>query len=127
MKLCSKIIWLIAIAHSVSPVYTFGRNSEPQTMDEQPVLRLEQDWLKALTERDRVSLNCILADEFVDCSWHGELRTKQQILAALGERAAYPQRLDDLKVSRYQQTAIVRGINIVTDQTGRGPDVNSLH
>jgi hypothetical protein len=119
MKLRSKIIWLIAIALSVSPVCTFGRNSEPQTLDEQPVLRLEQDWLKALTERDRVSLNRILADEFVDCSWHGELRTKQQILAELGERAAYPQRLDDLKVSRYQQTAIVRGINIVTDQTGR--------
>ena len=85
MNLCSKIICLIgivAIALSVSPVYTFGRTSEPQTLDEQPVLRLEQDWLKALTERDRVSLNRILADEFVDCSWRGELRTKRQSLAS---------------------------------------------
>jgi hypothetical protein len=72
-----------------------------------------------LTERDRAALDRILADDFMNSTWKGELRDKRQMLEGLAKPVRYSQRLDDLKVNLYQETAIVRGINIVTDQTGR--------
>ena len=119
MKLHLRMICLAAIASVVSPAFTFARNPEWQKPDEQTVLRIEHDWLKALTERDRVTLDRILADDFMNSTWKGELRDKRQIFEGLAKPVEYSQRLDDLKVNLYQETAIVRGINIVTDQTGR--------
>ncbi len=119
MKLRLGMICLAAIASLISPAFAFGRNPERQKLDEQTVLRIEHDWLKALTERDRAALDRILAGDFMNSTWKGELRDKRQMLEGLAKPVRYSQRLDDLKVNLYQETAIVRGINIVTDQTGR--------
>ncbi len=72
-----------------------------------------------MTERDRAALDPVLADDFMNSTWKGELLDKRQMLEGLAKPVRYCHRLDDLKVNLYQKTAIVRGINIVTDQSGR--------
>jgi len=50
-----------------------------------------------LTERDRAALDRVLADDFVNSTWKGELLDKRQMLEGLAKPVRYCQRLDDLK------------------------------
>lgn len=80
-------------------------------------LQFEHDWLKALEQSDGAALDCMLADEFKDTSWKGELRAKSQVLRELpGRRAQYKQTLADLDADLFGDTAVVRGVNVITDQ-----------
>src|SRR5207249_958895 len=83
------------------------------------VLRFERDWLRALVERDRATLDRILADDFIDSNWKGELRNKSQVLAGLSKLVPCLQRLQDVKIKLYQDVVVARGLNIISDQTGR--------
>ncbi|SRR6266478_1384828 len=65
------------------------------------------------------TLDRILSDDFIDSTWKRELRNKRQMLEELDKPLSYSRHLDDLKVNLYQATAIVRGMNIIRDQTGR--------
>ena len=79
-------------------------------------LQFEHDWLKALEQSDAAALDCMLADEFKDTSWKGELRPKSQVLRELpGRRAQYEQTLADLDADLFGDTAVVRGVNVITD------------
>ena len=80
-------------------------------------LQFEQDWLKALQQNDAAALDCILADDFTDTSWKGELRPKSQVLRELsGRPAPYKQTLCDLEANLVGDVAVVRGINVIADQ-----------
>ena len=117
MNLISKMISLGTIAFCFR--LAVGEAQNRQQADEQTVVRIEDDWLKALSERDRATLDRILSDDFMDSTWKGELRNKRQMLEEVDKPARYSQHLVDLKVNLYQATAIVRGTNIIRDQTGR--------
>jgi hypothetical protein len=94
------------------------REHAAEPAEVQAALRFEDDWLRALMERDSAALERILADDFVDVTWRGELHTKQDALRALAHRPAFEQRLDSLHVSLYEPTAVVRGVNVVSDSRG---------
>ena len=80
-------------------------------------LQFEQDWLKALEQSDVAALDCMLANEFKDTSWKGELRPKSQVLRELsGRRAQYKQTLCDLDADIVGDSAVVHGVNVITDQ-----------
>ena len=87
--------------------------------DEDTVLRIEHEWLRALVEHDRATLDKILADDFVDSNWKGELRTKSQVLEGLGRARPYSQHLRDIKIQLYGSTAVVRGLNEIGGKNGR--------
>jgi len=110
--------WL-TIALSVSAGLAFSREISAQDRDKRTVLRIEHDWLRALVERDRATLDRILADDFMDSSWKGELRNKRQVLAGLSKRLPYSQHLQDVQIKLYGDAAVVRGLNMVSDQNGR--------
>src|SRR5262249_816361 len=111
------IAWVVA-ALSIFLASAFGGEMPVQNRDEQAVLRIEQEWLRALVERDRPTVDTILADDFVDSNWKGELRTKRQVLEGLGTPNPYSQHLQDMKVQLYGSIAVARGLNEISDKNG---------
>ena len=109
----------VTIALSIFPALAFGREIPVQDRNERAVLRIEHDWLRALVVRDRVALDRILADDFMDSNWKGELRNKWQVLAGLSKPLPYSQRLQDVKINLYQDVAVARGLNVISDQNRR--------
>ena len=109
----------VTIALSIFPALAFGREIPVQDRNERAVLRIEHDWLRALVVRDRVALDRILADDFMDSNWKGELRNKWQVLAGFSKPLPYSQRLQDVKINLYQDVAVARGLNVISDQNRR--------
>jgi len=108
------VLWLsisgvtISAAVPCPATYHFSQDS---------ALQFEHDWLNALQQNDAAALDCILADEFEDTSWKGELRPKSQVLRELsGRPAQYKQTLCDLEVDLVADVAVVHGVNVITDQ-----------
>src|SRR5207249_11708131 len=61
----------------------------------------------------------ILADDFVDSSWKGEVGTKRQVLERLSKPLPYSQHLRNVKVTFYGSIALARGLNEIRDKNGR--------
>src|SRR5206468_3994183 len=110
--------WL-TIALLICPALAFSREISVECHDERTVLRIEHGWLRALVERDRATLEQMLADDFIDSSWKGEVRNKSQVLAGLSKAVPYWQPLQDVKIKFYQDVAVARGLNMISDQNGR--------
>ena len=109
----------VTIALSIFPALAFGREIPVQDRNERAVLRIEHDWLRALVVRDRAALDRILADDFMDPNWKGELRNKWQVPAGLSKPLPYSQRLRDVEINVYQDVAVARGLNVISDQNAR--------
>jgi hypothetical protein len=104
---------------SIFPASAFSHEMPVQGRNERTVLGIEREWLRALVQRDRATLDRILADDFVDSNWKGELRTKSQMLEGLGTSSPYLQHLRDVKVDLYRSMAVARGLNEIRDKDGR--------
>lgn len=105
-----------AIASSC-PAYPAGT----WKLDNASALVFEQKWLDILNRKDAAALDCILAPDFADTSRKGALRPKTQVLRELSQREEqdqYKQQLSDLQASLFGDTAVVRGVNIISDQPG---------
>ena len=113
------MLYRVTIALSIFPALAFGREIPVQDRNERAVLRIEHDWLRALVVRDRAALDRILADDFMDPNWKGELRNKWQVPAGLSKPLPYSQRLRDVEINVYQDVAVARGLNMISDQNGR--------
>jgi hypothetical protein len=74
MKPLEKLVASFVIASSIFAASAFSREMPVQGRDEHTILRIEHEWLRALAECGRATLDRILADDFVDSNWKGELR-----------------------------------------------------
>jgi len=108
------MLYRVTIALSIFPALAFGREIPVQDRNERAVLRIEHDWLRALVVRDRAALDRILADDFMDPNWKGELRNKWQVPAGLSKPLPYSQRLRDVEINVYQDVAVARGLNVMS-------------
>jgi hypothetical protein len=119
MRLLKGFIAPFVIALSIFQPSAFSLEMPVQGQDEHTVLRIEHEWLRALVERDRATLDRILADDFVDSNWKGELHTKRQVLEGLEAPRPYSQHLRDVKIQLYGSIAVARGLNEVSGKNGR--------
>lgn len=85
----------------------------PAPGDRAAILALEQRWIEATGHRDLKTLDRILADDFQDTSYKGQLRTKADHLTA-PVISNVTEKLEDVKIRFYGDTAIVTGRNVVT-------------
>ncbi len=83
------------------------------------VLATEHEWVRAVETRDTAALSCILALEFADTNWRGQLVRRSTVLARLASRPASRLELSDLSVVQHGRFAIVRGMNTQTAADGR--------
>jgi Domain of unknown function (DUF4440) len=117
MKYCC--LFLLAFAFCLN---AFGTSSCPATVahpDNSSALQFEHDWLKALQDKNTAALDCMLAPEFNDTSWKGQLRSKADVLRELPQRSdQYRQSLADVDAHVFGDTAVVRGVNVISDQQG---------
>lgn len=80
----------------------------------QTLIQLEHIWVRALESHDVATLRRILADDFLDTSYQGQLRTKADQLAGRAASGIASERLSDLKVRVFGNAAIVTGLNTIT-------------
>ena len=87
--------------------------------DKASVLQFEHTWLQMLTDKNMAALDCMLAGNFKDTSMKGMVRPKSQVLREVPLRSnQYQQNLTDLEAELFDDTAVVRGLDVVTDQPG---------
>jgi hypothetical protein len=83
------------------------------------VLATEHEWVRAIEARDSRALSCILASDFADTNWRGELAPRSAVLGRLSSRPPSTLRLTSLSVVQNGPFAIVRGVNTQTGADGR--------
>jgi ketosteroid isomerase-like protein len=89
--------------------------SRPTTTSEE-FARIEQSWIEALQSHDTAALGRLLADDFLDSTWCGGVRTREQVLSGppAAARPYHSVRLEELKVrTPGRDTAIVTGVNVL--------------
>ena len=87
------------------------------------VLATEYEWVRAIESRDGRILACILAPEFIDTSWRGELIPRVTVLAALPSHPPAMLKLTNVSVVLEGRFAIVRGTNT---QSANGRTLGSV-
>ena len=105
------IVTAISVAGSTCPA------SEPK--DETALVHLEHSWAKALEQHDSATVSCILAEEFEDVDVNGQLHNRAETLARIPHRNPSQNHLKDLKAHLHGDFAYVRGLNKVTDPSGK--------
>jgi|SRR5579862_392911 len=116
-------VLLLALLRPLSALSTCAAYPAGQgTRDEPSALSFEQTWLEMLLAKNTAALDCMLAPDFADTSRTGSLRPKQLVLRELTahrEQDEYQQKLTELKATLFGDTAVVRGINVISDHAGR--------
>ena len=84
-----------------------------QSADQRAVGKLEQRWIADITRGDRDDLASLLADDYRDIDWKGDVRDKAALLAGLHPSADATQRITHLQVRVWGDTAVSTGINEV--------------
>jgi ketosteroid isomerase-like protein len=97
-----------------------ARNADGFSPEQQVLVDIEKAWAKAITARDVKVLDRIMADDFVDTGSLGSMSSKAEILQAMKSANAPPRqnRLRDITVRIYGDTAVVKGLNVAMDQEG---------
>lgn len=88
--------------------------SDPRPDTAATLVRFEHTWQQAILSGNESILREILAQNFLDTSYKGVLRTKQDILAGAKNPPRYSAALSELAVRVFGDTAIVTGLNTVT-------------
>jgi ketosteroid isomerase-like protein len=87
----------------------------------QALLDFEHQWIDALLHKDTRVLDELLADDFLDSAYNGNVYAKKEILARLAQGGpTFPTLgLEETRVRVYGNTGIVTGVNVV--KTDGGP------
>ncbi|MGZ3562493.1 MAG: nuclear transport factor 2 family protein [Vulcanimicrobiaceae bacterium] len=84
------------------------------------VLAVEQQWIAANKTHDTGALERILADDFLDTSNTGTLRTKADLLKSPAAPPPANEQFSNWSVRVFGDTAIVTGLNTVSGTTPQG-------
>jgi hypothetical protein len=88
-------------------------------LDKSSALQFEHEWLQVLQQKNTAALDCMLAPDFKDTSMKGALRPKAQVLRELPLRHdEYQQMLTEMEADLFGNTAVMRGVDVVSDQQG---------
>lgn len=90
-------------------------------LDKSSALQFEQVWLQTLNQKNTAALNCMLDAEFKDTSRKGVLRPRDVVLRELTqhkEQDQYQQKLTELEPYLFDSTAVIHGVNVISDQQG---------
>lgn len=79
--------------------------------DEATLKALEQTWITAIVNTDRITMDKLLDDSFVETSPNGQRRSKSDLLLAPPPPPSSSQVLMDMDVRLNGETAIVTGTN----------------
>jgi ketosteroid isomerase-like protein len=87
--------------------------SKAPNVAQRAVEKLEQRWIADIARGDRDDLANLLADDYRDIDWKGDIRDKSMLLAGLHASADTTQHIPHLQVRVWGDTAVAIGINEV--------------
>jgi ketosteroid isomerase-like protein len=112
-----------AMSASSTPPAAPAATSARASADAAAIERLERRWLAAVAPGgDRSALEGILAEDYIDTDWQGRTRDKAALIGATATGDA-TQRVNDLRVRTWGDTAVATGINHV-HSPGKGWSVD---
>jgi|SRR6516165_3671788 len=96
------------------------RGQKDQKKTERYILESERQWAKSVATGDTHAIERILADDFVGVDPQGHLYNKQQMVVDTRKAPKYyvSNRLNDVKVRFYGDTAIAQGSETWEKRTG---------
>ncbi|MEO6967744.1 MAG: nuclear transport factor 2 family protein [Rhodanobacteraceae bacterium] len=96
----------LALCGATAPVFARDTNT-----DKAQIAQIEICWLAAIRTGDRAALKPILADDFIDISARGKIRSKSDAIADSAAPAGATQTITQLNVRVWGDTAVATGIN----------------
>ncbi len=120
--ICLAVLGFVGSAPSQTPAGTIAGTEEQKLLD------LMQDWMKAEVKADMAFLDWFIAEDCVITDPVGAVWTKAQFLAGLksGEGAVQSFALDNMKARVYGDAAVVNG-RMTAKQTFRGQDISGQY
>ncbi|WP_394824172.1 nuclear transport factor 2 family protein [Pendulispora albinea] len=114
----SKFVAVVMAALAVAGVAYGAAPADPTA----EILRIDDQWVDAIDRHDRATLDAIVAPDHIETTPRGVLYTRAQLFRFLdgpAPRSATGQtsKLSDRQVHLYGNTAIVTGINTITNTT----------
>jgi hypothetical protein len=125
----SAFTFAIVLALGVAPTSpVFGQAKPKDSLVEQALIKLENDWNDATVKRDVVVLGTVLADDYIFTDPEGVMFTKVQELAMLksGEDVVTSAVSTDMKVRVYGNAAVVTGHYAAKEQL-KGKDISATY
>ncbi|WP_144112107.1 nuclear transport factor 2 family protein [Paraburkholderia sp. BCC1886] len=116
MKFLTRLTLIALLIHGFSSA-AFASPAD----DEATLKAMEQTWITAVSTTDRVTLEKLLDDAFIETSANGQRRSKSDLLLASPPQPGSSQTLADLNVRLTGDTAIVTGINRFKPNPGAQP------
>lgn len=114
MNLRTRIVWLVCLA--APPMFSIAAapaQTSSATAAMAAVTRLEQRWVADIANGNGGDLALILADDFRDIDFQGRTRDEAALLTAAGKPRHATQRIRQLRVRVWGNTAVATGINEV--------------
>jgi ketosteroid isomerase-like protein len=115
-------IFLIVSALIVLPLFAAGQNKPKNSNKaENALMQLEHDWAAAYLRHDTITIERILADDYVGIDGRGVMTDKAQEIeeakapaagAPLSDFVILDDMITDMKVRFYGNTALVNGISV---------------
>jgi len=90
-----------------------------QARDASALIQIEQNWARALEQRDAAVLACILADEFEDAAPDGKLSGRATTLAKAAEHPPVHHELSELHPHVSGAFGYIRGLAAAIDAQGK--------
>jgi ketosteroid isomerase-like protein len=90
-----------------------------QQKDGSALAQIEQNWARALEQRDVAALACILADEFEDAGPDGQLTSRATTLAKAAEHPPIHHELSDLRAHGHGDFGYIRGLATAVNAQGK--------
>jgi ketosteroid isomerase-like protein len=111
-------VFLSAFLLATIPAWT-APCERGQAKDEKTLVGLEETWAKALERHDVDAVSCLLAEEFEDADIDGVVHDRKEALTRIPQRRPSLNHLQDMRVWIHGDSAFVRGVNQVTDASGK--------
>ena len=119
MKPCAANVQILLLILASSLLNAQSAKTQTLRADRTEIPKLEDRWLKAIEDADTLTLDSILADDFVrPAPAAGRFITKSQLLVYYKSHkpaSSAPKHIENLKVTLYGTTAIARGNVATTD------------
>lgn len=90
-----------------------------QSKDESALVHAEQNWARALEQRDVTTLDCLLAQEFEDADPDGKLTDRATTLAKAAVHPPVHHELSELHSHVSGDSGFIRGLATAVDAQGK--------
>ena len=108
-------LWLVLVC----PVAYGAQCPSHQLRNEKALEQTEQNWAKALEQKDTATLGCILADEFEDADPDGKLSDRAATLAKAASHSPMHHELSEMRAHVTGDFGYIRGLATAIDAQGK--------